>query len=75
MTLTRYLTMKQQALAMAADQEAELANERKPARRDGFLMTMESIVPWARIEQIFDAAHEIWLANGLRPRLAGTISA
>ena len=36
--------MKQQTLAMAADQTFE--NYRKPTRRDEFLKTMEAIVPW-----------------------------
>lgn len=41
--------MKQQTLAMAADREAVFANYRKPTRRDEFLKTMESIVPWAAL--------------------------
>ena len=36
--------MKQQTLAMAADQTFE--NYRKPTRRDEFLKTMDAIVPW-----------------------------
>ena len=36
--------MKQQTLAMAADQMFE--NYRKATRRDEFLKTMELIVPW-----------------------------
>ena len=36
--------MKQQTLAMAADQSFE--HYRKPTRRDVFLETMERIVPW-----------------------------
>jgi IS5 family transposase len=39
--------MKQQTLAMAADQSFE--NYRKPTRRDGFLKTMKAIVPWSSI--------------------------
>ena len=39
--------MKQQTLAMAADQTFE--NYRKPTRRDEFLKTMEAIVPWAAL--------------------------
>ena len=45
----RYLTMKQQTLAMAADQEAAFANYRKPTRRDEFLKTMELVVPWKEL--------------------------
>lgn len=37
--------MKQQTLAMAADQNAEYEQYRKPTRRDVFLATMERIVP------------------------------
>ena len=36
--------MKQQTLAMAADQSFE--HYRKPTRRDVFLETMERILPW-----------------------------
>lgn len=39
--------MKQQTLAMAADQSFE--NYRKPTRRDEFLKTMEAIVPWSAL--------------------------
>jgi IS5 family transposase len=39
--------MKQQTLAMAADQNAHYEQFRKPTRRDLFLATMEQIVPWA----------------------------
>ena len=38
--------MKQQTLAMAADQNAQYEQYRKPTRRDLFLATMERIVPW-----------------------------
>ncbi len=38
--------MKQQTLTMAADQEAGFAQHGKPTRRDTFLQTMDSIVPW-----------------------------
>jgi IS5 family transposase len=39
--------MKQQTLAVAADQNAQYEQFRKPTRRDVFLATMEEIVPWA----------------------------
>jgi IS5 family transposase len=39
--------MKQQTLAMAADQNAQYEQYRRPTRRDVFLATMEQIVPWA----------------------------
>ena len=38
--------MKQQTLAMAADQGDRFESYRKPTRRDVFLATMEQIVPW-----------------------------
>ena len=38
--------MKQQAMAMAADQGAGYEQHRKPTRRDEFLATMNAIVPW-----------------------------
>ncbi len=43
--------MKQHTLAMAADQEAGFAQHRKTTRRDAFLQTMDSIVPWAALPQ------------------------
>jgi uncharacterized cysteine cluster protein YcgN (CxxCxxCC family) len=42
--------MKQQTLAMAADQTFE--NYRKPTRRDEFLKTMEAIVPWSALCEV-----------------------
>jgi IS5 family transposase len=42
--------MKQQTLAMAADQTFE--NYRKPTRRDEFLKTMDAIVPWAALCEV-----------------------
>ena len=41
--------MKQQTLAMAADQESGYEQHRKPTRRDEFLKTMDAIVPWAAL--------------------------
>ena len=38
--------MKQQTLAMAADQGDGFEPYRKPTKRDAFLATMEQIVPW-----------------------------
>ena len=38
--------MKQQTLAMAADQGAGFEQYRRPTKRDVFLATMEEIVPW-----------------------------
>jgi IS5 family transposase len=42
--------MKQQTLAMAADQTFE--NYRKPTRRDEFLKTMDAIVPWTALCEV-----------------------
>ena len=41
--------MKQQTLAMAADQAAGFERYRRRTRRETFLETMESIVPWAAL--------------------------
>lgn len=38
--------MKQQTLGMAADQNAQFEQYRRPTKRDTFLATMEEIVPW-----------------------------
>ncbi len=44
--------MKQQTLAMAADQSFE--TYRKPTRRDEFLKTMQAIVPWAALCEVIE---------------------
>jgi len=44
--------MKQQTLAMAADQGSTFERYRKPTRRDEFLATMEAIVPWAHLSDV-----------------------
>ena len=41
--------MKQQTLAVAADQNARFEQHRRPTRRDVFLATMEEIVPWSEL--------------------------
>ena len=41
--------MKQQTLAMAADQNSGFEQFRKPTRRDEFLATMDTIMPWAEM--------------------------
>jgi IS5 family transposase len=46
--------MKQQTLAMAADQNAAYEQYRKPTRRDVFLATMEQIVPWAELCSVIE---------------------
>lgn len=44
--------MKQQTLAMAADQTFE--HYRKPTRRDEFLKTMQTIVPWVALCEVIE---------------------
>ena len=46
--------MKQTTLAAAADQGAAFERFRKPTRRDVFLQTMESIVPWAALCEVIE---------------------
>ncbi|RAR53654.1 UNVERIFIED_CONTAM: hypothetical protein C7454_1071, partial [Acidovorax defluvii] len=46
--------MKQQTLAMAADQDSGFEHSRKPTRREEFLRTMETIVPWAALCQVIE---------------------
>lgn len=41
--------MKQQTLAVAADDNAPYEQYRRPMKRDVFLATMEQIVPWAAL--------------------------
>jgi transposase, IS5 family len=45
----RYAVMKQQTLAVAADQGAGFEQYRRPTKRDVFLATMDEIVPWAQL--------------------------
>ena len=60
----RYRSMKQQTLAMAADQSFE--NYRKPTRRDEFLRTMEAIVPWSSLCEVIEP-HYPKAGNGRPP--------
>ena len=58
--------MKQQTLAMAADAQLGFEQHRKPTRRDEFLKTMDSQVPWAALcEEI--APHYPKAGNGRPP--------
>ena len=56
--------MKQQTLAMAADQTFE--NYRKATRRDEFLKTMEAIVPWVALCEVIEP-HYPKAGNGRPP--------
>jgi IS5 family transposase len=57
--------MKQQTLAMAADQSG-YEQYRKPTRRDEFLATMEAIVPWAALCEVIEP-HYPKAGNGRPP--------
>lgn len=46
--------MKQQTLAMAADQNAQYEQYRRPTRRDMFLATMERVVPWEALCSVIE---------------------
>ncbi|MBC7989735.1 MAG: IS5 family transposase, partial [Luteimonas sp.] len=58
--------MKQQTLAMAADQNAEFERYRKPTRRDQFLATMEWVVPWEQLCEVIEP-HYAKSGNGRPP--------
>jgi transposase, IS5 family len=58
--------MKQQTLAMAADQNAQYEQYRKPTRRDMFLATMERIVPWEALCSVIEP-HYPKAGNGRPP--------
>jgi IS5 family transposase len=58
--------MKQQTLAMAADQNAEYEKYRKPTKRDMFLATMEQIVPWSELCSVIEP-HYPKAGNGRPP--------
>ena len=59
------MTMKQQTLAMAADQSG-YEQYRKPTRRDEFLATMEAIVPWSELCAVIEP-HYPKAGNGRPP--------
>lgn len=58
--------MKQQTLAMAADQGEGFDHYRKPTRRDVFLSTMEEIVPWQALCEVIEP-HYPKAGNGRPP--------
>jgi transposase, IS5 family len=49
------MRMKQQTLAMAADQGAGFERYRRPTKRDVFLETMEQIVPWTQLCEVVES--------------------
>ena len=59
------MTMKQQTLAMAADQSG-YEQYRKPTRREEFLKTMEAIVPWSALCEVIEP-HYPKAGNGRPP--------
>ena len=58
--------MKQQTLAMAADQDSGFEQPRKPTRREEFLQAMDAIVPWAALCQVIEP-HYPKAGNGRPP--------
>ena len=58
--------MKQQTLAMAADENAQYEQYRRPTKRDAFLATMEQIVPWADLCSVIEP-HYPKAGNGRPP--------
>jgi len=58
--------MKQQTLAMAADQGAGFEQYRRPTKRDMFLATMEQIVPWQELCAVIEP-HYPKAGNGRPP--------
>ena len=58
--------MKQQTLAMAGDHASGFERFRKPTRRDGFLKTMNAIVPWAALCEVIEP-HYPKAGNGRPP--------
>ena len=58
--------MKQQALAMAADQSERFERFRRPTRRDEFLATMDRIVPWVELCEVIEP-HYPKVGNGRPP--------
>lgn len=58
--------MKQQTLAMAADQGDGFEQYRRPTKRDVFLATMEQIVPWQELCSVIEP-HYPKAGNGRPP--------
>ena len=58
--------MKQQTLAMAADQGDGFEQYRRPTRRETFLATMERIVPWQALCEVIEP-HYPKAGNGRPP--------
>ena len=58
--------MKRQTLAMAADENAQYEQYRRPTKRDAFLATMEQIVPWADLFSVIEP-HYPKAGNGRPP--------
>jgi len=58
--------MKQQTLAMSADQGAGFEQHRRPTRRDAFLGTMDQIVPWQELCSVIEP-HYPKAGNGRPP--------
>jgi IS5 family transposase len=58
--------MKQQTLAMAADQGEGFERHRKQTKRDAFLATMEQIVPWQELCAVIEP-HYPKAGNGRPP--------
>ena len=58
--------MKQQTLAMAADQGENFERFRRPTRRDEFLAKMDSLVPWADLCAVIEP-HYPKAGNGRPP--------
>ena len=62
----RYGLMKQQTLAMAADQDGGFEQYRRATKRDLFLATMNDIVPWQALCEVI-APHYPKAGNGRPP--------
>lgn len=58
--------MKQQTLAMAADQGEGFEQYRRPTKRDAFLATMDEIVPWRELCSVIEP-HYPKVGNGRPP--------
>ena len=58
--------MKQQTLAVAADENTQFEQYRRPTKRDVFLDTMEKIVPWADLCSVIEP-HYPKAGNGRPP--------
>ena len=52
--------------------DAEHNNKRKQTKRERFLLEMDNVVPWARLEALIAPHYPKWQGKGRKPYELGT---